>query len=1133
MSIKNCVYSWFVNKNANIKYEYEKYVQEHIEEHKLQRWKHIRLLLKLNWFYRVKKSEGPFIYTNIQDGYRNIYEIDERNIEVIRNSDYFDAMWYRNTYKDTINMDPAVHYLTIGWREYRSPGPSFSTLLYLNRYNDAREMDINPLLHYEKIAKAEKRVSSYAGLYKGIKKDIDRIEKSIFWNGIWYQEQYLSNRFYVESPAVHYYCLGCYENKNPGPVFDQVLYEKFHPDVKIKPYPHLLHYEDIGKFSGQGYFHQEPLYYENNNLYKNMLIKLNNILIDIISNSEVGKRVLLISHLLNLTGAPKVLVKMAKILKKHGYYIVVATLHSGELEKELDKEKIPVVTLSEYEDNILSRQIIDFANIFDIIFFNTVESLKLAHILAGTSAYKICWLHEGKMTLDMLPERQIRRLEYMDQIYTCAEYCNKYFEEFVDRDKLEVLHYGIEENEVLQFRHKRNDDSKFVVTILGTVGYRKGHDILIESIEYIDDYILKNLEIRVVGAIIDEIVGNELNKLCETHSNIIYFGEVSNDQAISIIAESDLLIVPSRDDPMPVVITEAMILKKPVLMSSSVGTSSLVTNNVDAFVMEENTPEALSNKIMELFKNRRNLTEIGKNGYKIYLKYLSDVSFEKNILNIFNKYQKHISYENNCDNTIQLTDAEMLSDGINLIFVCAKNNIIRIYSEGIYYEEDSQLYEENRWKRLNSYLHEKQQRIAIIKVNKTCLCGFQGLIISNYFDAIRLEYGPYIWSNLKWISDNYNICINIRKNLLSIYDKEDFKVNVQHSSYISKNIKTIFEEIIHIKDYPYTLYVETRDNKNDNAYQMFRHDLLTNSNAYFVTTGEVIDNEPNEYLKAHYLKLNSAKAKKYMMRARNIVCSWSQLQLFGYEKMQYIYPFIGFQYIFIPHGISYDKNSFYLNKSIWGRFKSCIVSSKYEKNYFEEINGYSNVEVLGYPRMDKWMENKICENEVILFPTWRTEIHEGYINQLLEIAKIKSEHKLIYIAHPSIEEEDYKKICKIIKTINDEVMCIHSKDSENFNKYFSEAKYLITDYSSVAYDFAYKGGIPIYYEPFMKLEPNYSILPEFYDHNCGVMISNFKELESILQDDSIINSINIRAKQFYKYIDSDNTLRVAQYLREN
>lgn len=62
MKMKEFLYDFFVRKNGRVQYEYERYVREHIDEHYLHRLRHLRLLFQLNWFYRVKRGNTPYIY---------------------------------------------------------------------------------------------------------------------------------------------------------------------------------------------------------------------------------------------------------------------------------------------------------------------------------------------------------------------------------------------------------------------------------------------------------------------------------------------------------------------------------------------------------------------------------------------------------------------------------------------------------------------------------------------------------------------------------------------------------------------------------------------------------------------------------------------------------------------------------------------------------------------------------------------------------------------------------------------------------------------------------------------------------------------------------------------------------------
>lgn len=59
--IKDKMYYWLVIKNPSIRSEYQNYVNAHQHEHLQKRTKSWKLLLKLNWHYRVKRKKTPLL----------------------------------------------------------------------------------------------------------------------------------------------------------------------------------------------------------------------------------------------------------------------------------------------------------------------------------------------------------------------------------------------------------------------------------------------------------------------------------------------------------------------------------------------------------------------------------------------------------------------------------------------------------------------------------------------------------------------------------------------------------------------------------------------------------------------------------------------------------------------------------------------------------------------------------------------------------------------------------------------------------------------------------------------------------------------------------------------------------------
>lgn len=81
-------------------------------------------------------------------------------LDAIRKSDWFDTQWYLSTYPDirAARIDPAEHYLTIGWKESRNPSSRFDTAYYLRSNPDITQSGLNPLWHFIAFGSKEGRL---------------------------------------------------------------------------------------------------------------------------------------------------------------------------------------------------------------------------------------------------------------------------------------------------------------------------------------------------------------------------------------------------------------------------------------------------------------------------------------------------------------------------------------------------------------------------------------------------------------------------------------------------------------------------------------------------------------------------------------------------------------------------------------------------------------------------------------------------------------------------------------------------------------------------------------------------------------------------------------------------------------
>ncbi|SFP89995.1 Glycosyltransferase, GT2 family [Variovorax sp. PDC80] len=80
--------------------------------------------------------------------------------KAIKDGDLFDAEFYRQQCPRGVGpgTDLLQHYLSVGWKLGLEPSPRFSAVAYMGRNADVRKFNLNPLLHWVRFGRAERRI---------------------------------------------------------------------------------------------------------------------------------------------------------------------------------------------------------------------------------------------------------------------------------------------------------------------------------------------------------------------------------------------------------------------------------------------------------------------------------------------------------------------------------------------------------------------------------------------------------------------------------------------------------------------------------------------------------------------------------------------------------------------------------------------------------------------------------------------------------------------------------------------------------------------------------------------------------------------------------------------------------------
>ncbi len=155
-----------------------------------------------------------------------------------------------------------------------------------------------------------------------------------------------------------------------------------------------------------------------------------------------------------------------------------------------------------------------------------------------------------------------------------------------------------------------------------------------------------------------------------------------------------------------------------------------------------------------------------------------------------------------------------------------------------------------------------------------------------------------------------------------------------------------------------------------------------------------------------------------------------------------------------------------------------VCSGKPEYENVIENYGYDKSEVAytGFPRLDGWHNISVNKNQIVLMPTWRlwlaqnpntdfktTNYYKNYnklINDLsLQQFLSQNNLKLVFYLHNDMRKyvDDFKTNCQNIDVV-------YNDSQYDIQELLKESALLITDYSSVHFDFAYMGKPVVYFQ---------------------------------------------------------------------
>lgn len=588
--------------------------------------------------------------------------------------------------------------------------------------------------------------------------------------------------------------------------------------------------------------------------------------------------------------------------------------------------------------------------------------------------------------------------------------------------------------------------------------------------------------------------------------------------------------------------------------------------------------------------NKKSISKIAEGNYSItcvfkYRNINSEIEIKSNSDDINNK-NNMIMYEEKVDDNIyshlfifdKFNNLNLqIKNNINILLkkINIKNNRYRLSCE-LYCDEDPLLISENNNFNLfivNDQEHE-QVKISDYKFNNNVLSF--SIAKDSFTSSIENKKG-YIYLGFNYLNnillspvvceENLNDFSTFREGILKLHGNlytsifvcsKTKKINFECRELFDyeKNNKIVAYEFIKIfselfkkrKKEIWLISENLGEVAQDNGLAFFEYCInnKVKQEVYYVTKK---DNKHMDKLikyKDHLIYYDTLKHKIYYNLAKYAIVS---------HGLRDVMPSVihnrissnSKPIIYLQHGIIAMKKLNFNKNSYNGKIKKFVVSSENEENILLKQMGFKKKQLMitGLSRFDK-LEDKSqnsSSKQIVIMPTWRdwlmysekdfmdSKFYENYMGLLSDEKLIdmleKNNIKLKFIPHIEIQ----KKYLHLFNFKSNNVELV-DLSNESIQQLIRESNLLITDYSSVVFDFNYLKKPSIFYhfdvDEYLKYRGSYV---SFESDLVGEVTKDKEEL--IDKIEFYINSnfkyeekFHEKSKKYYKYRDKKNSERI-------
>ena len=361
------------------------------------------------------------------------------------------------------------------------------------------------------------------------------------------------------------------------------------------------------------------------------------VIFEWLENSLDQEKFIVVSHEATNTGAPKTALSLLNALKARNKSCLTILLNGG-IQEPLFCDYGPVIN---YHGQPLRESLLKILleNKDIKVVCNTVVSYRAAKFFQSINLPVISLVHEFISSGHFSDEMFTTLIENSDQVIYPADFVlqDTLDNVSVDASKIEIMPQGIYNDSFpvgdrAKCRKKLIAElgipqNAFIVLACGTVESRKGVDILVQTAKHIfSSTEANNLHFIWIGKATEQDAFyltclEELSSSTRLKSNFHFLG--AHKEVDRFFLAADLFALPSRYDPFPGVVLEAMAADLPIVcFDGTTGVHEAFEDNVGGFVCKHLDHLDMASKVISLYDNQKLAKTMGtRNQAKVRERY--------------------------------------------------------------------------------------------------------------------------------------------------------------------------------------------------------------------------------------------------------------------------------------------------------------------------------------------------------------------------------------------------------------------------------------------------------------------------------------------------------------------------------